>query len=169
MATNPLEISLKQAMRALAKAVSLISCRALDGTRFVMPATAITPVSMNPPSMLMCVNRDASAHPALASGVDFSISILRADQVEIARRCTGSDGRAKRFDKGDWRDDPDGTPYLADALATVICMTDQRISYGTHDIFVGRVKSVLVNGIRDPLLYADGGYARLVNETLETK
>ncbi len=162
----PLETSLKQAMRALAKAVSLISCRSLDGARWVMPATAVTPVSMEPPSMLLCMNRDASSYPAMASGVAFAISILRAGQVDIARRCTGSANRAARFDQGDWREDVHGTPYLADAMAVVICAADQRIGYGTHDIFIGKVRNVLVNTTSDPLMYADGGYTQLAVQGL---
>lgn len=165
-ASVPLDAALKQAMRALAKAVSLISCRSPDGVRWVMPATAVTPVSMEPPSMLLCMNRNVSSYPAMSGGAPFAISILKADHIELAQRCTGPANRATRFDQGDWRADLDGTPYLADAAAVVICDGDQRISYGTHDIFIGKVRSVLVNTTSDPLMYANGDYTRLVGRPL---
>lgn len=159
--TQDLEASLKRAMRALAKAVVLIACRSSAGERFVMPATAVTPVSMDPPSMLICVHRSVSSYPTLASGVDFSVSILKAEQIEIAQRCTGGGNSEARFALGAWQDSEDGTPYLGDALAAIVCRQEQRVPYGTHDVFFGRVKSVLVNTVTDPLIYADGRYQKL--------
>ena len=159
--TRDVEASLKLAMRALAKAVVLIACRSSSGERFVMPATAVTPVSMDPPSMLICVNRSVSSYPTLASGADFSVSILKAEQIEIAQRCTGGGNTEARFALGTWQDSEGGTPYLADALAGIICGQEHRVPYGTHDVIFGRVKSVIVNAVADPLIYADGRYQRL--------
>ena len=161
VAPHELEAGLKHAMRALAKAVVLIACRSAEGVRFVMPATAVTPVSMDPPSMLVCVNRSVSSYPALASGVDFSVSILKAEQLEIARRCTGGGNSEARFELGIWHDSEDGTPYLADGLAAIVCGQDHRVPYGTHDVFFGRAKAAMVNAVHDPLIYADGVYQRL--------
>lgn len=138
---------LKRALRALAKGVVLIACRSAEGERFVMPATAVVPVSMDPPSMLICVNRTVSAYPALFEGANFSVSILGEHHRPIAEFCTGSVNRSKRFSLGAWHADDDGTPYLGDALAAVICEQTERISCGTHDVIFGRVSRVKVNGV----------------------
>lgn len=152
-------------MRGLASAVSLVSCRNAVGDRFVMPATSVTPVSMEPPSILMCINRSSSTYPALIDSEGFGLSILGAEQAGIARMCTGGAAEA-RFGAGLWQDDPQGVPYLANALAVVICGHDQRMAYGSHDIFIGRVRSVVVNRIADPLVYANGSYQRLTAQSL---
>ena len=153
--------ALKRALRALAKAVVLIACRSAAGERFVMPATAVTPVSMEPPSMLICVNRNVSSYPALAEGSAFSISILAEAQQAIAELCTGAAGRERRFSVGRWRDTEDGTPYLDDALASVVCTQAHRVPFGTHDVIFGVARRVSINAVHAPLIYADGRYQRL--------
>jgi len=152
---------LKRALRVLAKGVVLIACRSVAGERFVMPATAVTPVSMDPASMLICVNRNVSSYPALAEGAAFSISILRHDQRAIAELCTGPANRDSRFSLGDWQHAENGTPFLADALAAILCEQSQRVAFGSHDVIFGIATGVLVNGVQDPLIYADGGYHAL--------
>ena len=153
--------ALKRALRALAKAVVLIACRSGTGERFVMPATAVTPVSMEPPSMLICVNRNVSSYPALAEGAGFSISILAEEQQTIAELCTGAAGRDRRFSVGRWREAADGTPYLDDALASIVCIQAHRLPFGTHDVIFGVAREVVVNAVHAPLIYADGRYQRL--------
>jgi flavin reductase (DIM6/NTAB) family NADH-FMN oxidoreductase RutF len=164
-APSQLDFDLRFAMRSMASAVSLISCRTACGDRFVMPATSVTSVCLEPPSMLVCVNRTSSTYPALASGVDFSISVLGAAQAEIARNCTGG-AMEERFGVGRWCEDETGVPYLIDALVAVTCRQDRRIAHGSHDIIIGEVRSVKVNRISDPLIYADGIYQRLSGQVL---
>jgi flavin reductase (DIM6/NTAB) family NADH-FMN oxidoreductase RutF len=51
--------------------------------------------------------------------------------------------------------------YLADAQAAIICHQRQRISYGSHDIFIGDVQAVRLADSADPLVYFDGAYRRI--------
>jgi len=162
---NQLDFDLRFAMRSMASAVSLVSCRMASGERFVMPATSVTSVSLEPPSMLVCVNRNASTHPALVTGIDFCISVLQAAQADLARNCTPGP-MEKRFDEGLWCEDEIGVPYLADALTAVICRQSRRIPHGSHDIIIGEVRSIRVNRISGPLIYADGMYRRLSGQAL---
>ena len=161
--------TLERALRALAKAVVLIACRSVgDDRRFVMAATAVTPVSMEPPSMLICINRTASCYPALAEGAAFSISILAEQQRSIAELCTGAANRDRRFSSGRWRAASDGTPYLDDALASMVCTQENRIAFGTHDVILGRVREVAVNAVHAPLIYADNRYQQLKPDILRS-
>lgn len=160
---SELDAALTQAMRGLAKSVVVISTVNGLGERRAMVATAVTSVSMEPPSMLICVNRDASSYPAFLEGENFCINLLHAGQESLARFCTRTSNGESRFQMGDWTSDASGTPYLADAQASIICRQDQRFSYGTHDIFVGEVVSVYNVGAVDPLVYLNGDY-----RTIET-
>ena len=162
----PLADALRQAMRGLAKSVNLISTVDENGQRHVMVATAVTPVSMEPPSMLFCINRNASSYPTLIAGADFCINILSKDQLNLAHLCSvGAQGEA-RFAEGSWMQDDSGVPYLRDAQASVICTQDYNVHYGSHDIFIGLVKDVHLGDEIDPLVFADGEYRRLAQQAL---
>lgn len=160
-----LAANLKQAMRGFAQSVVIVSTVGSDGTRYAMAATAVTPLSMVPPSMLMCVNRTASSHPILESGANFALNILSTEQMDVARACGGVMKGEERFSTGDWQKDEQGVPYLADAQAAIICHQRQRISYGSHDIFIGDVQAVHIAEQINPLVYFDGTY-RIVGDSL---
>ena len=165
-----LAADLKMAMRGFAQSVVIVSTVGNDGARYAMAATAVTPVSMDPPSMLICVNRTASSHAILEGGANFALNILHRDQMDVARVCGGAAKGEERFTVGNWQTDAHGVPYLADAQAAIICHQRQRISYGSHDIFIGDVQAVRGTGVDgtaadaiNPLVYFNGGY-RIVGD-----
>jgi flavin reductase (DIM6/NTAB) family NADH-FMN oxidoreductase RutF len=149
---------LKLAMRSLAQPVVVITTAA-DGTRHAMSATSVTSVSLDPPSMLFCMNRSASSHPTLLAGAGFCINMLGLHHELLARLCSGAAKGEARFAEGQWDYDGDGIPYLVDAQASISCVQDGRMSYGTHDIFIGKVKSVRTTDFVRPLVYVDGTYS----------
>ena len=155
--------SLRQAMRGLAKSVVIITMIDSEGRRHAMAATAVSPVTMTPPSMLFCINRDASSYSTLLGGADFCINILAFEHLELARLCGGGAKGEARFNTGAWAQDESSVPYLRDAQASVICAQDQRIPYGTHDIFIGIVRKVAFSDSIDPLIYANGSYKRIAD------
>jgi len=156
---------MRRSMRGLASSVSVLTCRMRDGSRHAMVATSVTSLCLDPPAMLVCVNRSASFHRALAEQQGFCINILGRTHLPVANQCaTGASGEA-RFAGGDWLSDESGIPYLADAQAAILCTQEQRMSYGTHDIVIGRVRDVRLAGTVDPLLYADGAFCWLHRES----
>lgn len=158
---NPnLEQDFKSAMRRLAATVSIVSTANQDGWHG-MTATAVTSVSMDPPSVLVCVNTTASLHKVLHAGRRFCINLLRASQESYAGTFSSSKIRgAERFADHAWKgsDEPESLPYLVDAQANLFCDIDQMVSYGTHTIFIGRVNAIRIGELVSPLLYADGQY-----------
>ena len=155
-----LEQDFKSAMRRLAATVSIVSTANEDGWHG-MTATSVTSVSMDPPSLLVCVNTTASLHKVLHAGRRFCINLLRASQESYAGTFSSSKIRgAERFADHAWKgsDEPQSLPYLVDAQANLFCDIDQTISYGTHTIFIGRVNSIRIGELVSPLLYADGQY-----------
>ncbi len=158
--------SLRLAMRGLAKSVTLISTTGESGQRHVMAASAVTPVSMEPPSVLFCVNRNASSYPALFAGADFCVNVLAQCHLDLAHYCSVGAKGESRFDQGTWLKDESGLPYLADAQAAIICTQDYRLPYGSHDVFFGLVSTVHFGCEIDPLVYADGAYIGLADQAL---
>jgi flavin reductase (DIM6/NTAB) family NADH-FMN oxidoreductase RutF len=152
----------KFALRRLASAVAVVSCR--DGlSRHAMTATAVNAMSMQPPSMIVCVNRAAAFHAALGRAGHFAINILHRSQMEISVGCGGQARGEDRFRLGGWSEE-NGVPVLTDAQARIVCAKEGRFEYGSHTIFVGRVISVGIHGAVDPLIYVDGHYAGLADD-----
>ncbi|WOX07017.1 flavin reductase family protein [Microbulbifer pacificus] len=146
----------RTALRGLASGVVIISSRNAEG-RFAMSATSITSLSMDPPSLLVCVNKQASIYQSLQPGNDFAISILSKQDQMLAEMCGGKAQGEARFASSRWLDDS-GLPILSGAQATIRCKIEERLSYGTHGVFIGSVKSCEVSDTIDPLVYLDGRY-----------
>lgn len=150
--------------RTFGSAVALVSTEH-DGSRHSMLATAATSVSMDPPSLLVCVNRSASAHAALKDRGAFALGIMPSASHDIgAAIATSASGQ--RFDHGHWNelcgtgDVTDGLPWLAESQATLFCSIGASMDYGTHTIFVANVLHATGTSGDDPLLYCDGRFGR---------
>ncbi|MGJ3627932.1 flavin reductase family protein [Sphingomonas sp. MMS24-JH45] len=161
-----LATQLKLAMRGLAKSVVLIATIGADGDRHAMVATAVTPLSIDRRRCCSAWTRSTSSYPAIAGGADFGINILSVEHLLLAHACSGTMRGEARFQSGASDRDASGVPFLADAQAVIICAQEQRHSYGTHDVVIGRVRSV--HGMRalDPLVYVDGVYKPLRGDAL---
>ncbi len=158
-----LSAGLKAGMRRLAASVCVISLRDTQGERHVMTATAVTSLSDNPPALLVCVNKGATAYDALQNRQPFCVSILHQSQQDISALCAGLTDSDDRFSQGTWQDN-DSIPYLGDAQANFFCKTDNVVEYGSHIIAIGKLTEVYTaDGEVEPLLYADGKYGQLPN------
>ena len=129
-------------------------------SRQVTTATAVNALSMQPPSMIVCVNRSAAFHAAISRAGDFAINILHRNQIEISMGCGGAARGEDRFGYGAWGEEA-GVPVLTDAQARVVCAKEAKLDYGSHTIFIGRVTSIGIHGEVDPLIYVDGKYTCL--------
>ncbi|AMJ63721.1 flavin reductase [Bosea sp. PAMC 26642] len=146
-------------MRRLASTVSIVTCADESGWHG-MAATAVTSVSVDPPSILVCVNGAASLNRPLKTSGRFCLNMLSIGHTDISRAFGGKLKGQERFSIGDWETDgSSGLPYLPDAQANLFCLTDHVVHYGTHDIFIGRVECVRFAEEVSPLVYQNGRYA----------
>jgi flavin reductase (DIM6/NTAB) family NADH-FMN oxidoreductase RutF len=150
--------NMKRALRRLAKSVTIIACEH-GGKRFAITATAVAEVSLDPPSMLVCVNQRSSIYPALEMGCHFSINILHRSQSDIASVCGGSANGEDRFTYGRWTVADNNIPWLADSQASMLCRDVRAQAFGTHGIIIGHVFESYVAEAVEPLIYFDGSYA----------
>lgn len=153
-----LSLGLKDAMRRLASAVAVVSARGRDGGAVGMAATSVTSLSMSPPSLLVCINRQTGIHASMFIGAKFNVNLLGNHHRDVAAAFGGQVARELRFGVGQWADDIQGLPALADAQAVVGCEVDRLVTYGTHTIVIGAVREVRVAGEVQPLIYQDGRY-----------
>jgi flavin reductase len=139
----------KAGMRALAGAVNIIASTSA-GHRHGMTATAVCSATADPPTVLVCINKLASTHGAVAKSKAFCVNVLRAEDWELSTSFSGAQSGDTRFKSRDWTRLATGSPVLIDALVSFDCRVVKRLSHGTHTIF----------------LYSEGQYAKLASLTL---
>lgn len=157
--------SLKIAMRRMPGAVALITTYDPDGNRPAgLAASAVIPVSMEPPSMLIAINRRSNAHAAIERAGRYCINLLDTTQTALVGLFSSSDMREQRFASEEWRyNDNDDLPYLPTACANIFCEITTTLIHGTHELFIGNVidiRTTMGDG-SDPLGWIEGGFARL--------
>jgi flavin reductase (DIM6/NTAB) family NADH-FMN oxidoreductase RutF len=152
--------SFRRAMRRFPAAVTVVTTRWKDND-VGMTATAVTSLSMEPPSLLLCANRGTGFHTAMEEVEHFCVNVLREGQQDISSSFGGLPAAERRFSIGDWRDE-DGIPYLADAQAVIFCRKSALFGHATHSIIVGEATRILVREEVAPLLYVDGRYAAIL-------
>jgi flavin reductase len=148
--------SFKEAMRRVAATVNVISI-CVDGKPMGITATAVSVVSMDPPSLLVCVNQAASVHPQIENVVHFNVNVLHRDQAEVATIFADRKLEAQRFIRG-WENDCLTPPRLRNAQASILCRRIDHHRFGTHSIFIGVVEDVVVREEVAPLVYLDGKF-----------
>lgn len=156
--TPELNSAFKAAMRRLAATVTVLSTTAENGSRHGMTATAVTSVSADPPAVLACVNRSAALHAQLGLGRRLCINLLHCSQQRLSEVFAGGMEGDIRFSEGDWLNNAEGVPYLADAQANIFCEIEALHAYGTHSVCIGRVTSAVCRADVAPLVYQDGTY-----------
>ena len=126
------------------------------GERHGILATAVSSLSFEPPSLLVCVNRTASLHEPLACAETFCVNVLGLGNREIAEVFEAARGE-DRFSKGDWTEVL-GVPVLRNAQSYFICRTAHRHEFGTHTIFIGELIDAKHRQDAAPLTYYDRHY-----------
>jgi flavin reductase len=159
--TAPSQERFKKAMRQFPAAVNLITCGE-DDTRAGLTATAVMPLSAEPPQIAVAVNRTASSYDALRNSSSFCVNTLAAHSGELARWFAGGAKGIDRFSKGAWCRFETGAPALTDALINLDCRIAQHLEFATHTLFVGDVEHVHFAAEKKPLLFVDGDWASLV-------
>jgi flavin reductase (DIM6/NTAB) family NADH-FMN oxidoreductase RutF len=152
----------RQAMRQLSGGVSVITV-GQGGDITGMTVTSVTSLSVDPPSLIVSINRSASSWPLLKQRGTFGINILNADQSDIAERFAGKNGvaGADRFKGATWITRVSGTPLLADALAAIDCEVEHIVERHSHAIVIGRPLDMLVSPRTAALAYWQGQYVAL--------
>jgi flavin reductase (DIM6/NTAB) family NADH-FMN oxidoreductase RutF len=155
----------RTAMRRIASSVTLVTGRDVDGTPHGMTASAVIPVSMDPPSMLVAANQGSGLHPVVQSTGKFCVNLLGESHLDLLMPFSQSSRRGERFASGDWQEGANSLLYLRSAPAAIFCELDHHVDYGTHTLFIGRVTGVRLYGHAvDPLVWFNGASAGVSRE-----
>ena len=152
----------RNAMRQLTGGVSVVTAgrgRDISG----MTVTSVSSLSVDPPALIVSINRESSSWPLVKRYGFFGVNILTSDQIDIAERFTGKSGLkgADRFRGARWITRASGAPLLAEALAAIDCEVEDVIERHSHAIVIGRVLDVAVSARTAALAYWQGRYVAI--------
>ena len=145
----------------LASGVSIVTTVGADGRDHGMTVSAFCSLSLDPPLVLLCVDKTATMHAPLLAASHFAVNLLALEQEALSRRFAESIDA--KFDGVTVTRQLSGCALIDGALAHLECAMWAQHEGGDHTIFVGRVNRADAREA-EPLLHYRGGYPRLANE-----
>jgi flavin reductase (DIM6/NTAB) family NADH-FMN oxidoreductase RutF len=128
----------RAAMAALAAPVTVVTCYGADGRPAGLTVSAIASLSLDPPLLLVCLDRRSSACAALTTTDRFCVNVLGTGHETLALQFAARADR--RFDGV--RLLPGPAPALDDADLSIQCEHYGIRDGGDHIILLGRILAV---------------------------
>jgi len=149
------EHEFRHALSRFASGVTVATTLDAAGHPHGLTVSAFCSVSLDPPLVLICIERSAPSHDAFADRAAFVVNILHESQAGISQQFATP--AVDKFDAIPSRPGIDGIPVLEESLATLECRLRYRHEGGDHSIFVGEVENTYVNDGK-PLVYFRSSY-----------
>lgn len=143
----------RHAMANMAASVHVITTDGMAG-RYGITMTAVTSVTDEPPTMLLCINRQAAIQPILRSNGTLCINILSEQQRDVAEHFAGITKltNEERFRQHVWALGPSGQPQLNNALAHLNGHIHEHHDMGSHTVFYVRIDHMNVTDSKQAAL-----------------
>jgi flavin reductase (DIM6/NTAB) family NADH-FMN oxidoreductase RutF len=149
---------LRRVMGHFATGVTVITTLSKEGKMHGLTANAISSLSLDPPLLLICVDKKAESYPCFEESKVFTVNILADDQEDISRRFAVSGG--EKFEGVAYRRGANGAPILNGTLAHLECKLYAAYDGGDHTIYLGQIEEAETREAK-PLLFFRGGYREL--------
>ena len=124
-------------MDRVAAGVAVVTLIDPAGVRRGMTISSLTPVSSDPPSVLMCIGGGASSRSYFVAGQAFCANVLASDQV--AQSMGFAFGSADPFEVFDWSEGPDGTPVLEGTAAHLFGIVESVVDHHGTGVVLAKV------------------------------
>ena len=149
---------LRNAFSKFPTGVTVVTTCESSGVPRGFTANSFTSVSLDPPLLLVCIDKRAASLPVFLESKWFAINILEQSQKETSGIFASQ--RADKFDMTSWYASNSGMPLIEDSVAWFDCVYEQHVDAGDHIILIGRVNEFSYKGGK-PLGYVGGGYFTL--------
>jgi flavin reductase (DIM6/NTAB) family NADH-FMN oxidoreductase RutF len=150
-------VEFRRALGQFASGVTVVTTRTAAGVSQGLTVSSFCSVSLDPPLVLVCIDKRAETTQNLSESRVFAVSVLAEDQQDVSHRFAF--GGAERFN-GQPPSTRDGLVLIPGALAHLECRLRAAHDAGDHFIYVGEVHTLAVQPGR-PLLYHASAYRRL--------
>lgn len=157
------EDQFKSAMQNFTTGITVVSTN-YQGMLYGLTINSFTSVSLSPPLVLFCVNKNSNNIKGFKSSDVFAISILSEHQKLISVHFARSNVNAfKKFENIDYQLGINKCPLINESICLVECHKTSEYDGGDHIIFLGKVTSVKINSNLKPLLYFAKSYKTISN------
>jgi len=148
----------RNACARFATGVAIATVADAGGTPHGLTVNSFASVSLEPPLVLICIAKTATAYSVFQRAEGFAINVLRAEQSVLSQRFAAK--QEDRFEGLPWRPGLYGAPVLDGVLAVLECAMHSSFEAGDHTVFIGRVEKA---GWHDgaPLVYFSSAYRKL--------
>lgn len=152
-------------MARLGAAVSVVTTRGPAGP-CGLTASAVCSVTDDPPTLLLCINRDSDMNEAFKASMVLCVNTLAASQEALSPLFAGFTNvpQHQRFETGAWATLVTGAPVLRDAIVSFDCRVTQFTEVGTHTVFFCGVEAIQASGAAEGLIYFGRSYHRIIVE-----
>ncbi|MFI0776799.1 flavin reductase [Streptomyces sp. NPDC021212] len=130
------------------------------GTPRGLAVNAFSSISLDPPMVLVCVQRSSTTHPALHRATHLGINILAAGQLDVAKVFASKSD--DKFADLSWTPGDSGVPLIDGSCAQLEVEIGERLEAGSHTVFTGRVVAARHEDLA-PLVYSGGGFFDISN------
>ena len=146
----------KRALVSWASGVAVVTAR--HGERVHgMTVSAFCSVSLDPPLVLVCLDKTSNTLKLVEEGKVFSVNVLAEGQEELSNRFASKQHEERRFEGLDCEHGVNGCPHIPGAVSHLDCRVINAVDAGDHVIYVGQVEAIQTTD-RCPLIYLRGSY-----------
>ena len=128
------------------------------GTLHGITASAVASLSIDPPTLLVCLNKQSATRVAVAAAGRFVINMLAAEQADLSLHFASKS--PDKFVRMQVESSPHGLPRLPGAIASIDCRVMSEVDGGTHSIFIGRAETA-ATADAPPLGYFRGRFVQV--------
>jgi flavin reductase (DIM6/NTAB) family NADH-FMN oxidoreductase RutF len=137
--------------------VTIVTSTGENGQPVGITANSFTSVSLDPPLILVSLDKKLGSYSALMNSEGYAVQVLAEEQQELSGRFAkrGVD----KFQELDYKEGLYNVPVISNALAVFEYRVDQKVDAGDHTLMIGKVERVQINDpTRRPLGYLRGRY-----------
>jgi len=143
----------KQVLGRFCTGVTIVTFRDESGIHG-LTVNAFSSVSLEPPLVLICVDKKGSSHQILSETEAFVVNLLSKDQTELAYRFADANlSSEQRYTESAYWLTEKGIPVFEDNLGYLECKIYERFDGGDHSIFLGEVENGDVSESKRPLIF----------------
>jgi len=154
LATEPHIDLMKQVNRQFVTGVTVVTAMDEDQPRG-LAVNAFSSITLDPATVMVCVQRTSSTHDCLFRTDHLAINILSTGQLDVVTTFAGKSD--DKFADLDWTPGPHGSPLIADSSAHMETGIRERLQASTHTVFICRVLHAAVTD-NPPMVYSAGGF-----------
>ena len=141
--------------------VTVITTTARDGEMHGVTIGSFSSLSLTPPLVLFCLDKQANCRQAFLDSTHFAVNVLAEHQSELSS-IFATKNAPRPWPELDFTiGESSGAPLMTGAVAQIECATEAIHDGGDHDILIGRAKRLSAPSGGRPLIFFAGGYRRL--------